>query len=96
VDGAIKPQIAPKAYRPLKARRIARGIAMNIQTNSPIAAPLKVAKTRSGKDPILLELWEIKRQINQQANFDIAQLTKQANAFDLQTVMKQLKLAIAH
>lgn len=69
---------------------------MNIQTNSPVTAPLKVTKTRTGADPILIELWEIKRQINQQANFDIAQLTKQANAFDMHSVMKQLNIAIAH
>ena len=69
---------------------------MNIQTNSLIAAPLKVAKTRAGTDPILIELWEIKRQINQQANFDIAQLTKQANSFDVHNAMKKLNVAVAH
>jgi hypothetical protein len=69
---------------------------MNLQSNLPKNALLIVAKTRSGTDPILLELWDTKRQINQQANFDIAQLVKQANAFDVHAVMKQLKVAAAH
>lgn len=69
---------------------------MNLQKNSPENALPKAAKTRSAADPILLELWEIKRQINQQANFDIAQLTKQANAFDIHKVMEKLNLARVH
>ena len=69
---------------------------MNLQKNSPENALSKAAKTRSAADPILLELWEIKRQINQQANFDIAQLTKQANAFDIHKVMEKLNVARAH
>ena len=69
---------------------------MNLQSNTPVAVPLNAAKTRSAADPILLELWEIKRQINQQANFDIALLTKQANAFDIHGVLKKLNVAKAH
>ena len=41
-------------------------------------------------DPILLKLWEIKRQINAEAQFDIAQLAKQANQFDIQQALKDL------
>jgi hypothetical protein len=41
-------------------------------------------------DPILLELWEIKRQINAEAHFDIAQLAKQANQFDIAQALKDL------
>jgi hypothetical protein len=69
---------------------------MNLQSNAPIPAPLNAAKSRSAADPILLELWEIKRQINQQANFDLAQLAKQANAFDVHAVMKKLNIATTH
>jgi hypothetical protein len=47
----------------------------------------------SKADPILLELWEIKRQINSEANFDIAQLAKQANQFDLQKTLNLLRTA---
>ena len=69
---------------------------MNLQSNTPVAVPLNAAKTRSAADPILLELWDTKRQINQQANFDIAQLAKQANAFDVHAVMKKLNIATTH
>ena len=69
---------------------------MNWQTNTPKDAPSKAAKTRSAADPILLELWDTKRQINQQANFDIAQLAKQANAFDIHGALKKLNVAKAH
>jgi hypothetical protein len=42
-------------------------------------------------DPILQELWEIKRQINAEANFDIAQLADRANQFDLQKTLDKLR-----
>jgi hypothetical protein len=41
-------------------------------------------------DPILLELREIKRQINTEAHFDIAQLALQANQFNLQKTLAKL------
>lgn len=69
---------------------------MNLQSSSTLNVPLKVSRIRSVADPILLELWEIKRQINQQANFDIARLTEQANAFDIHNVMEKLSVARAH
>ena len=69
---------------------------MNLQPISPTQTAVKASKIRATADPILLELWEIKRQINQQANFDVAQLAKQANAFDIQNVMRQLNAAVGH
>lgn len=69
---------------------------MNLQPNSPTQTAVIATKNRAANDPILLELWEIKRQLNQQANFDVAQLAKQANAFDIQNVMRQLNVAVAH
>lgn len=47
-------------------------------------------RTPTKADPILLELWEIKRQINTEAQFDIAQLAKQANQFDIKQALKDL------
>jgi hypothetical protein len=47
-------------------------------------------RTPANADPILLELWEIKRQINTEAQFDIAQLAKQANQFDITQALKDL------
>lgn len=45
---------------------------------------------RSKTDPILLELWEIKRQINAEAHYDIAELARRANAFNLELALKQI------
>lgn len=45
---------------------------------------------RSKDDPILLELWEIKRQLNAEANYDIAELARRASTFDLAAAMKKL------
>jgi hypothetical protein len=69
---------------------------MNLQPNVQADAALNLSKIRHTADPILLELWEIKRQINQQANFDVALLAKQANAFDVQAAMQKLNRTIAH
>jgi hypothetical protein len=44
-------------------------------------------------DPILLELWEIKRQVNTAARFDIAQLARQANQFDIKKALAALRTA---
>jgi len=56
--------------------------------------PAPVLAYRSKTDPILLELWEIKRQINEEAHFDIAELARRANAFDLDLAMKQLGVSL--
>jgi hypothetical protein len=74
---------------------------MNIQTNTtqPVSSDLAKPVPRSHKtevDPILLELWETKRQINAEAKFDIAQLANQANAFDMKNIVQKLNLAVAH
>lgn len=55
--------------------------------------PAIVAKQRvfAKADPILLELWEIKRQINAEAQFDIAKLALQANQFDMQKTLDKLR-----
>ncbi len=69
---------------------------MILTANVDINIPASTTTKRCATDPILLELWEIKRQLNQEANFDIEQLAKQANAFDLKKTMHELHLAIAH
>lgn len=66
-------------------------------TKQPISAEYTpeaiAAKQRifSKADPILQELREIKRQINAEAHFDIAQLAMQANQFDLQKTLDKLR-----
>ena len=49
------------------------------------------SRTTANADPILLELWEIKRQINADANFNMTQLAAQANQFDLQKTLQKLR-----
>lgn len=69
------------------------------QTNIPSAPALAKSVLRPHKtetDTILLELWEIKRELNTQAKFDIAQLANQANAFNLENALRKLNLAVAH
>lgn len=51
------------------------------------------SRTTANADPILLELWEIKRQINAEAHFDVALLAAQANQFDLQKTLQKLRAA---
>lgn len=59
-----------------------------ITDNSNLPA---LPRTLAMADPILLELWEIKRQINTEANFSIAQLAAQANQFDLEKTLQKLR-----
>jgi hypothetical protein len=47
-------------------------------------------------DPILLELWEIKRQLNEEAHYDIAEIARRASAFDLAATMKKLGVPSDH
>jgi hypothetical protein len=43
--------------------------------NTPVKTP---PKPRLSPDPILAELWEHKRQINKEANYDVATLAREA------------------
>ena len=58
----------------------------------PIAQSVSSAKA----DPILLELWEIKRQLNEEAHYDIAEIARRASAFDLAATMKKLGVPFDH
>jgi hypothetical protein len=59
----------------------------SVSTQNPAAAHPKT-------DPILLELWQIKRELNEEAHYDIAELARRANAFDIDLAMKQLGVAL--
>lgn len=63
---------------------------MNITANQARLEGSPRMGARSRDDPILLELWEIKRQLNAEANYDIAELARRASAFDLAAAMKKL------
>jgi hypothetical protein len=56
-------------------------------TDSALSAKQRILNKA---DPILLELWEIKKQLNKEAQFDVAQLASQANQFDLQKTLAKL------
>jgi hypothetical protein len=67
---------------------------MNLLTIQSIAAPAPMTTSRSKTDPILLELWEIKRQLNEEAHYDIGELARKANAFDVDLAMEQLGVSL--
>ena len=59
-----------------------------------VAARATVTTARSKADQILLALWEIKRQLNEEAHYDIDGLARRANAFDVDLAMKQLRVSL--
>jgi EAL domain-containing protein (putative c-di-GMP-specific phosphodiesterase class I) len=59
----------------------------SVSTQNPTAAHSKT-------DHILLELWQIKRELNEEAHYDIAELARRANAFDIDLAMKQLGVSL--
>lgn len=63
---------------------------MTSTTKPSVGKQAAVRHARSETDPILLELWEIKRQINEQAHFDIGELARHANQFDIKLAMQKL------
>jgi len=67
---------------------------MNLSATESSSVQSLATAGRSKTNPILLELWEIKRQINEEAHFDIAELARRANAFDLDLAMKQLGVSL--
>lgn len=66
---------------------------MNLSATASVSAR-DPAAAHARTDPILLELWEIKRELNQEAHYDIAELARRANAFDIDLAMKQLGVAL--
>ncbi len=66
---------------------------MNLSATASATARDPTA-AHSKTDPILLELWEIKRELNEEAHYDIAELARRANAFDIDFAMKQLGVAL--
>ena len=67
---------------------------MNLPATESVPVRAPATTGRSKTDPILLELWEIKRQLNQEAHYDIAELARKANAFDIDLAMKQLGVSL--
>ena len=67
---------------------------MNLPATESISVRATATAVRSKTDPILLELWEIKRQLNAEAHYDIAELARRANAFDMDLALKQLGVSL--
>lgn len=47
-------------------------------------------------DPLLQELWATKAALNATAGYNVARLAEQANAFDLEATLAQLKQQVSH
>jgi hypothetical protein len=67
---------------------------MNSSVTESVSTRDPVIAAHSKTDPILLELWEIKRQLNEEARYDIAELARRANAFDIDHAMRQLGVSL--
>jgi hypothetical protein len=67
---------------------------MNSSATETVSNRDTATAAHSKTDPILLELWEIKRQLNEEAHYDIAELARRANAFDIDLAMKQLGVSL--
>lgn len=56
-------------------------------------APTQTFPPRKLPDEILEELWEIKRQLNASADYDVAILAARANQFDIDAALAALNTA---
>ncbi len=62
---------------------------------APEQTPGKAPRLGRG-DPLLQELWAAKAALNAAAGYSAARLAEQANAFDLQATLAQLKRDASH
>lgn len=61
------------------------------EQNGP--APTRAPLSRKVPDEILEDLWEIKRQLNAAAEYDVAILAARANRFDIDAALAALNTA---
>jgi|GEM_PF-1805623 len=60
------------------------------QFASPVAAkPPPTSPDVKWVDPVLKELWDVKRAINVEAKFDVKEIARMANAYRLESVLQQ-------
>ena len=64
------------------------------EINTTDAANLARRKRGSSTDPVLTELWAIKRQINEEANFSLDAIAKCARTFTIEAAHARVRSAL--
>ena len=67
---------------------------MTNEINATDAANLARRKRSSSADPILTELWAIKRQINEAANFSLDSIAERARTFTMEEARARVRAAL--
>ena len=67
---------------------------MTNEINTTDAANLAHPKRSKSTDPILTELWAIKRQINEEANFSLDAIAECARTFTIEAARARVRSAL--
>ena len=67
---------------------------MTNETNTTDAANFARRKRLSSVDPVLTELWAIKRQINEEANFSLDSIAERARTFTIEEARARVRAAL--
>ena len=67
---------------------------MTNEVNTTDAANLARRKRRANADPILTELWAIKKQINEEANFSLDVIATRARTFTIEEARARVRSAL--
>ena len=67
---------------------------MTNEINTTDSANLAHHKRSSSVDPVLTELWAIKKQINEEANFSLDTIVARARAFTIEEARARVRAAL--
>ena len=67
---------------------------MTNEINTTGPANLARSKRSSSVDPVLTELWAIKKQINEEANFSLDTIAERARAFTIEEARARVRSAL--
>ena len=67
---------------------------MTSEINTTDAANLDRRKRAACSDPVLTELWAIKRQINEEANFSLDAIAESARTFTIEAARARVRSAL--
>ena len=67
---------------------------MTSEINIKDAANRSRRRRRSSSDPVLAELWAIKRQINEEANFSLDTIAECARTFTIEAAQARVRSAL--
>ena len=67
---------------------------MTNEINATDAANLDRRKRSKSTDPVLTELWAIKQQINEEANFSLDAIAERARTFTIEAAQVRVRSAL--